>query len=133
MPGFFASLRMTTMTFFGKYPKGMIEREKSVSRRIITLREPTRPMHTEAAAAGFCESRDFPGRYPRLQILTIGGCRRHRFLMALDIRLAVARPIRPRSAGPRFIGAGPRQAGAGCPCYVRGAARLASCGCSALC
>ena len=23
------------------------------------------------ASAGFCEARDFPGRYPRLQILTI--------------------------------------------------------------
>jgi hypothetical protein len=28
-------------------------------------------MLTEAAAAGFYESKDFPGRYPRLQILTI--------------------------------------------------------------
>jgi len=51
--------------------KGVIEREKSVSRRIITLREPTKPMLTEAAATGFYESKEFPGRYPRLQILTI--------------------------------------------------------------
>ncbi len=28
-------------------------------------------MLTEAAAAGFYESKDFPGRCPRLQILTI--------------------------------------------------------------
>ena len=38
---------------------------------LITLREPTKPMLTEAAATGFYESKDFPGRYPRLQILTI--------------------------------------------------------------
>jgi hypothetical protein len=46
--------------------KGVLEREKSVSRRIVTLREPTRPMLTEAAAAGFYEPKEFPGRYPRV-------------------------------------------------------------------
>ncbi len=38
---------------------------------LVTWREPTKPMLTEAAATGFYESKDFPGRYPRLQILTI--------------------------------------------------------------
>jgi site-specific DNA-methyltransferase (adenine-specific) len=51
--------------------KGVIEREKAAIGALITLREPTKPMLTEAAAAGFYESKDFPGRYPRLQILTI--------------------------------------------------------------
>jgi DNA modification methylase len=51
--------------------KGVIEREKAALGALITLREPTKPMLTEAAAAGFYESKDFPGRYPRLQILTI--------------------------------------------------------------
>jgi site-specific DNA-methyltransferase (adenine-specific) len=51
--------------------KGVIEREKAAIGALITLREPTRPMLTEAAAAGFYESKEFPGRYPRLQILTI--------------------------------------------------------------
>jgi hypothetical protein len=37
----------------------------------MSLREPTKPMLTEAAATGFYDSKDFPGRYPRLQILTI--------------------------------------------------------------
>jgi site-specific DNA-methyltransferase (adenine-specific) len=37
----------------------------------IALREPTKPMLTEAAAAGFYEPKDFPARYLRLQILTI--------------------------------------------------------------
>ena len=51
--------------------KGVIEREKAAIGALITLREPTKPMLTEAAATGFYESKDFPGRYPRLQILTI--------------------------------------------------------------
>jgi len=51
--------------------KGVLEREKAAIGALITLRDPTRPMLTEAAAAGFYESKDFPGRYPRLQILTI--------------------------------------------------------------
>jgi DNA modification methylase len=50
---------------------GVLEREKAAIGALITLREPTKPMLTEAAAAGFYESEDFPGRYPRLQILTI--------------------------------------------------------------
>jgi DNA modification methylase len=51
--------------------KGVIEREKAAIGALITLREPTKPMLTEAASAGFYEPKDFPGRYPRLQILTI--------------------------------------------------------------
>jgi DNA modification methylase len=50
---------------------GVLEREKAAIGALITLREPTKPMLTEAAAAGFYESKDFPGRYPRLQILTV--------------------------------------------------------------
>ncbi len=49
----------------------VLEREKLAIGALITLREPTKPMLTEAAATGFYESKDFPGRYPRLQILTI--------------------------------------------------------------
>lgn len=51
--------------------KGVLEREKAAIGALITLREPTRPMLTEAAAAGFYEPKEFPGRYPRLQILTV--------------------------------------------------------------
>jgi DNA modification methylase len=51
--------------------KGVLDREKAAIGALITLREPTKPMLTEAAATGFYESKDFPGRYPRLQILTI--------------------------------------------------------------
>jgi site-specific DNA-methyltransferase (adenine-specific) len=51
--------------------KGVLEREKAAIGALITLREPTKPMLTEAAATGFYESKEFPGRYPRLQILTV--------------------------------------------------------------
>lgn len=51
--------------------KGVLEREKAPIGALITFREPTKPMLTEAAAAGFYESKDFPGRYPRVQVLTI--------------------------------------------------------------
>ena len=51
--------------------KGVLDREKAAIGALITLREPPKPMLTEAAATGFYESKDFSGRYPRLQILTI--------------------------------------------------------------
>jgi len=52
-------------------PVSALDRERAAIGVLITLREPTKPMLTEGAAAGFYESKDFPGRYPRLQILTI--------------------------------------------------------------
>jgi site-specific DNA-methyltransferase (adenine-specific) len=45
--------------------------EKAAIGALTTLREPTKQMLIEAASAGFYESKDLPGRYPRLQILTI--------------------------------------------------------------
>ena len=51
--------------------EGVLHREKAAIGALITLREPTKPMPAEAAATGFYESKEFPGRYPRLQILTI--------------------------------------------------------------
>lgn len=51
--------------------KGVIEREKSAIGALITLREPTGPMKTEAASAGFYQPANFPEKYPRLQILTV--------------------------------------------------------------
>jgi len=52
--------------------KGVLERDKAVIGVFITLREPTAPMKTEAAQAGFYEPEHFPGqRYPRLQLFTI--------------------------------------------------------------
>jgi DNA modification methylase len=49
--------------------RGVIEREKAAIGVLLTLEEPTKPMLTEAATAGFYKS---PwGSHPRLQILTI--------------------------------------------------------------
>ena len=53
--------------------KGVLERQKAPIGALITLREPTKPMLSEAASGGFYESKEFPGRYPRLQILTVAG------------------------------------------------------------
>lgn len=49
--------------------RGVVEREHAEIGVLITLHEPTQPMRSEAAGAGFYESRW--GRHPRLQILTI--------------------------------------------------------------
>jgi len=52
--------------------KGTMEREKAAIGAFITLETPTKPMLTEAAAAGFYESQWFAGQqFPRLQVLTI--------------------------------------------------------------
>jgi DNA modification methylase len=48
---------------------GAIEREKAAMGWFITLEQPSKPMRTEAASAGFYQS---PwGKHPRLQILTV--------------------------------------------------------------
>jgi DNA modification methylase len=49
--------------------RGVIDREKAELGVLITLYEPTQPMRTEAASAGFYHSAW--GKHPRLQILTI--------------------------------------------------------------
>lgn len=49
--------------------RGVIDREKAEIGVIITLEDPTKPMRTEAAGAGFYKTQW--GNHPRLQILTI--------------------------------------------------------------
>lgn len=50
--------------------RGVVEREKAALGALLTLDEPTQPMRTEAASAGFYVS---PwGSHPRLQIVTVG-------------------------------------------------------------
>ncbi|MBI3666241.1 MAG: restriction endonuclease [Acidobacteria bacterium] len=51
--------------------KGVMEREKAAIGALITLEDPTGPMTREAAAAGFYEPPELPGRYPRVQIRTV--------------------------------------------------------------
>lgn len=50
--------------------RGVVEREQAAIGVLLTLEEPTKPMRTEAASAGFYTS---PwGQHPRLHILTVG-------------------------------------------------------------
>ena len=51
--------------------RGVIEREKAEIGVLLTMEEPTKAMTTEAASAGFYDSRGWKKKYPRLQILTI--------------------------------------------------------------
>lgn len=51
--------------------RGVIEREKAEIGALITLEDATKPMRTEAAAAGLYKSLYGQDKYPRLQILTI--------------------------------------------------------------
>ena len=50
--------------------RGMVEREKAAIGLVICLQEPTRPMRTEAAGAGFYQS-PWQTKHPKIQILTI--------------------------------------------------------------
>ena len=52
---------------------GTVERERAAIGIFLTLEPPTREMRTEAASAGFYESKGFNKSYPKLQILTIEG------------------------------------------------------------
>jgi site-specific DNA-methyltransferase (adenine-specific) len=51
--------------------RGVVERENAAIGVLISLEEPTQPMRTEAASAGFYDSPGWNRKYPRLQLLTI--------------------------------------------------------------
>lgn len=51
--------------------RGVVEREKAAIGVLITLESASKPMLTEAAAAGFYSSPGWGRNYPRLQVLTI--------------------------------------------------------------
>jgi site-specific DNA-methyltransferase (adenine-specific) len=51
--------------------RGTIEKEQAPIGVFITLEEPTQPMLTEAASAGYYTSPGWGRNYPKLQILTI--------------------------------------------------------------
>jgi DNA modification methylase len=52
--------------------RGVLDREKAELGALITMQEPTKPMRSEAASAGFYDSRWTGSKHPRLQILTVG-------------------------------------------------------------
>ncbi|MHB8123755.1 MAG: DNA methyltransferase [Desulfuromonadaceae bacterium] len=51
--------------------KGVLEREKAAIGVLITMQEPTAPMKTEAATAGFYESPLWGKKYPKIQLFTV--------------------------------------------------------------
>jgi len=51
--------------------RGVLDREKAAIGVLISMEEPTGPMRTEAATAGFWESTVWAKRYPRIQLLTV--------------------------------------------------------------
>jgi DNA modification methylase len=51
--------------------RGVIEREKAAIGVLITMEEPSQPMRTEAADAGFYHSPGWNKDFPRIQLLTI--------------------------------------------------------------
>ena len=51
--------------------RGVVDREKADIGVLITMKEPTRPMRTEAASAGFYSSPGWNTKHPRLQLLTV--------------------------------------------------------------
>lgn len=51
--------------------RGVLDREKAEIGVLITMQEPTQPMKTEAASAGFYQIEGFPEKYPKMQIRTI--------------------------------------------------------------
>ena len=50
---------------------GTVDREKAALGVLVTLEDPTRPMITEAASAGFYRSPGWQMDYPKIQILTV--------------------------------------------------------------
>jgi len=50
--------------------RGVVDREKAEIGVLIAMQEPTQPMRTEAASAGFYHSPGWNRDYPRLQLLT---------------------------------------------------------------
>jgi site-specific DNA-methyltransferase (adenine-specific) len=51
--------------------RGVVDREQAEIGVLITMQEPTQPMRSEAATAGFYHSLGWNQDYPRLQILTV--------------------------------------------------------------
>ncbi len=51
--------------------RGVVDREKAEIGVLLTMQEPTQPMRTEAASAGFYHSPGWNRNYPRLQVLTV--------------------------------------------------------------
>ena len=80
--------------------RGVLDREQAEIGALITMQEPTRPMRTEAAGAGFYDS-PWGTRHPQLQILTVS-----ELLAGKRIDMPPTRDLRtfkkaPKARGPK--------------------------------
>ena len=75
--------------------RGVVEREKAAIGLLICLNDPTRPMRTEAAGAGFYES-PWQTKHPKIQILTI-----EELLAGKTIDIPPSRDIRTFKKAPK--------------------------------
>lgn len=84
--------------------RGVLDREKAAIGVLITMEDPTKPMRTEAAGAGFYESAWGAGattKHPRLQILTIEDLLGGKTIDAPPTRDLRTFKKAPRAARPR--------------------------------
>ena len=51
--------------------RGVVDREKAAIGVLISMEDPSKPMQTEAATAGLCESKTWGKKYPKIQLLTV--------------------------------------------------------------
>lgn len=85
--------------------KGVLEREQAAIGVLISMQEPTRNMKQEAAEAGFYESTVWGRRYPKVQLLTVGG-----LLAGETIDMPPIRQVgRTFKKAPKATGQGPEQ------------------------
>jgi len=75
-PGIFESVILSVKAGKTSSPhvrdlKGVLDREKAALGVLISMQEPTGPMKTEEATAGFYESEMWGQKYPKIQLLTV--------------------------------------------------------------
>ena len=84
--------------------RGVVDREKAAIGVLISMEDPTAPMKTEAATAGFFNSSSW-GQFPKIQLLTVAEL--------LDGRKIEMPPIKQVGAtfkkAPKAKGKGPEQ------------------------
>ncbi len=78
--------------------RGVIDREKAQVGALIAMHDPTGPMRTEAASAGFYAS-PWGTKHPRLQVVTVG-----ELLAGRKLDLPPSRDYRTFKKAPRAKG-----------------------------
>ncbi len=76
--------------------RGVLDRENAAVGCLISLEEPTKPMRTEAASAGFYQS-PLGKKYPRLQLFTIKDLLEGKKVELPEVRLDVTFKQAPKA------------------------------------